>query len=91
MNLCVCSGVGLRPCDKVRLLFRLKCGRMMVEIRNHDRILLTCQPVRCITFAAGGRFFCRGASERGRRAVRRGLRQYGDALRSGDKAGAGME
>ena len=26
-----------------------------------------------------------------RRAVRRGLRQYGDALRSGDKAGAGME
>ena len=89
---------------------------MMVEIRNHDRILLTCQPVRCITFAAGGRFFCRGASERGRRAcsgarsarrncgkrcaamtkqqrraVRRGLRQYGDALRSGDKAGAGME
>lgn len=26
-----------------------------------------------------------------RRAVRRGLRQYGDALRSGDKTGAGME
>ena len=26
-----------------------------------------------------------------RRAVRRGLRQYGDALWSGDKAGAGME
>lgn len=26
-----------------------------------------------------------------RRAVRRGLRQYGDALRSGNKAGAGME
>ena len=26
-----------------------------------------------------------------RRAVRRGLRQYGDALRRGDKAGAGME
>ena len=30
MNLCICSGVGLRPCDKVRLLLRSKCGRMMV-------------------------------------------------------------
>lgn len=34
---------------------------------------------------------CAAMTKQQRRAVRRGLRQYGDALRSGDKAGAGME
>jgi len=34
---------------------------------------------------------CAAMTKQQRRAVRRGLRQYGDALRSGDKAGTGME